>query len=66
MSDKSAGDGWEKRAKGSGAIWRHPACEHAVVDPKGFGRRGVTWAGRSFPSVEAAKRAAMAEAESDA
>ena len=60
-----AGDGWTKKAKGSGFIYTHPDADGAVVDRRGYGINAaaganITWQGVPFASVDEAKKAALA------
>lgn len=58
--------GWAAKAKGSARIHTHPDVTGAIVDRRGFGvdaalGHNVTWAGKPFVSVRAAKEAALAK-----
>jgi len=64
---KSFSDRWERKPKGSGAIWKHPLLAHAIVDTRGFGSNArISYKNERFDTVVQAKLYAEEEYERSA
>ncbi len=61
---KPFADRWERKAKGSGVIWKHPLLASAIVDTLGLGSNArISYKGERFDTVVQAKLYAEEEWE---